>query len=134
MILIDDDQRTLHLTRGDKTDGTLNKVAFYLPYYDDTTKTEKNYMFEVGDKISFVVMKKKGYTKQEILRKEFTLTEATECPEITLSATDTKKFELANKTITYWYEITLNDNMTILGYDEEGASKLIVYPESGESN
>ena len=133
MIRIDDDQRTLYITRGDST-GNLKRLAFYLPYYDDSTKTEKNYMFQVGDKISFVVMKKRGYTKQEILRKEFTLTEATETPEIILTSADTKKFELSNKAITYWYEIVLNNDTTILGFDDEGASKLIAYPESGESN
>lgn len=132
MIQIDDDQRTLHMTRGDSTHSKVGKLAFYLPYYDDATGTELNYEFQAGDKISFVVMKKRGYTKQEILRKEFILEEATQAPEIVLTAEDTKNFELSNRPITYWYEITVNENMTVIGYDDEGASKLIAYPESGE--
>lgn len=134
MIAIED--KTIHITRGDAT-SEFNRLAFYFPYYDKETEKEKNYKFKPTDKISFVVFEKKGYTKSEILRKEYTLadigyTEPTETPEIPLTAEDTKKFPLTNKAQTYWYDIVLNDTTTILGYDNEGAKKLIVYPEAEE--
>lgn len=137
MIAVDEDKTTIHLTRGDKTDGKINKLAFYFPIYNIATKEEEKYKFQLDDKISFIVMKRKGYTKEEVLRKEYTIkdlgyTEPTECPEIPLTAEDTKCFELKNKNVTYWYDLVLNDSTTILGYDDDGAKEIIVYPEGGE--
>lgn len=138
MVAIDEeDNTTIHLTRGDKTNGEFNKLAFYFPIYNFATGKEENYVFQLDDKITVIVMDKKGYTKSEILKKTYTIrelgyTEPTECPEIPLTAEDTKNFPLLNKKKTYWYDIVLNDDTTILGYDEDGAKKIIVYPEGGE--
>lgn len=137
MLKIDEDQRTLYLTRGDKTSEKYNRLVVYCPYEDVETGDEEEYLFQLDDKISFVVFNKKGYTKEEILRKEYTLrdlgyTEPTTHPEIVLDDEDTKKFPLTNKKATYWYDIVLNDSTTIIGYDEDGASKLIVFPEAEE--
>lgn len=136
MIAIED--KTIHITRGDATN-EFNRLTFCFPYYDKEIGTEKNYKFQLTDKISFIVFEKRGYTKCEILRKDFTLadigyTEPTETPEIPLTAEDTKKFPLINKAKTYWYDIVLNDTTTILGYDNEGAKKVIVYPAAEGSN
>lgn len=139
MILIDDDRETIHLTRGDRTD-ELHKLAVQYPVFNFATEKEELYEFQLDDKLSFVVFEKKGYTKEEILRVEKTISEMgyftpTTSPEIQLTSEDTKKFELKNKPKTYWYDICLNGETTILGYDNEtGAKKLIVYPESEEGN
>ena len=136
MIQVQEDLRTIEITRGDSTGANgLNRLAFRLPYYNGTET--KDYEFQPSDKITFVVMQKKGYTKEEILRKEYTLieigyTEPTTVVEIPLSSLDTKSFPLSNKRTTLWYDIVLNDSTTVLGYDDEGASKIIVYPEPGE--
>ena len=81
-----------------------------------------------------MVFEKKGYTKVEVLRKEYTLQdigyiENTTTVEIPLTEEDTKVFPQKNKKSTYWYDIAINDTLTILGLDDEGAKKLIVYPE-----
>ena len=136
MLRPDEDGQTIHLTRGDAS-GEFNKLAFYRPIYNYKTKQEENYKFQLDDKISFVVKEKRGYTKPEILRVEKTLremgyAEPTEYPEIILTEEDTKVFELLDKKKIYWYDIVLNDSDTIIGYDEDGAKKLIVYPEAGE--
>ena len=128
---------TIHITRGDITTGEFNRLAFYLPIYNAATKKEENYEFKPTDKIAFVAFAKKAYTKHEILRKEYTLaelgyTEPTTTPEIPLTEEDTKKFPLTNKKATYWYDIALNDTLTVLGFDHEGSKKIIVYPEGGE--
>lgn len=129
MIAIDEEDRTtIYLTRGDKVDS----LSFFYPVWNEKTGEEENYEFRKGDKISFIVVSKKGYTKDEILRKEVVLKEATETPVIELTSEDTKRFELKNKRVTYWYDIVLNDTTTILGYDEDGAKRLIVFPEGGE--
>lgn len=136
MIAIGEDKLTIYLTRGDVTD-KFHKIAFYYPIYNFATKKEENYKFQVTDKIAFVVKEKKGYTKTEVLRVEKTLAEMgyvepTQYPEIQLTEEDTKAFDLVDKPTTYWYDIVLNDTTTVLGYDNDGAKKLIVYPEAEE--
>lgn len=137
MTIIEEDKTTFCITRGDTTTGEFNNLAFYLPIYNIETEKEELYEFKPTDKITFVAFSKKGYTKTEILRKEYLLselgyTENTTTPEIPLTEEDTKKFPLTNKAATYWYDIVLNDNLTILGFDNEGSKKMIVYPEVGE--
>ena len=137
MIAIDEDRTTIHLTRGDKTSSEFNKLAFCFPIYNEGTGEIENYKFKTTDKIDFIVKEKKGYTKKDVLRKTFTIgslgyTQPVECPELVLTAQDTKVFDLLNKKKTYWYDLVLNDATTMLGMDNEGAKKLIVYPEGGE--
>ena len=136
MIAIGEDRRTIYLTKGDKT-SKFFRLAFYFPIWNFATQQEEKYTFQLTDKIAFVVKEKKGYTKTEVLRIEKTLAEMgevepTQYPELQLTEEDTKVFDSLNKKKTYWYDIVLNDTTTILGYDEEGASKLIVYPEADE--
>jgi hypothetical protein len=137
MIAIDEDNTTILITRGDATQEKFNRLAFQFPIFNIETQQEELYEFQPDDKISFVAMEKKGYDKEEILRKEYTLREIgyivpTTTPEIPLTAEDTKAFPLANKKKTYWYDLALNDETTILGSDHEGAKKIIVFPESEE--
>ena len=139
---IGEDQETIYLNRGDKTRNDFNRVAFYFPIYNFATEKEENYLFQLDDKITFVVLPKKGYTKEEIFKKEYTLrdlgyVEPTELVEIILTEEDTLKFPLLNKKATYYFDIILNDTTTIIGYDEKnGANKLIVMPryEKEENN
>lgn len=131
------EETTIHLTRGDATQDTYNKLAFTFPIYNFGTKQEENYKFQPDDKITFVVVNKKGYTKEEILRKEYTLREIgyiteTEIAELPLTEEDTKIFPLSDKAQTFWYDIILNDTTTILGFDNEGAKRIIIYPEAEE--
>jgi hypothetical protein len=125
MIKIEDN--VIHLTRGDATGTDYNVLAIQFPLSDGSL-----YTFKVGDKIRMTVFDKKGYTRRPILSKEWTVAAATTTPELPLTSTDTKKFEQSNKKITYWYDIVLNDTTTLLGLDDEGAKKMIVYPESEE--
>lgn len=128
---------TLHITRGDETKETYNKLAFQYPIYNATSNQEEKYMFQPDDKITFVVMKKNGYTQEEILKKEYRLRDIgyyweTETAELPLTKEETKLFPLSNKAQTYWYDLILNDTTTMLGFDNEGAKKIIIYPESEE--
>ncbi len=137
MIAIDNDKETIHITRGDTPQSNFNKIAFKFPIYNIATQETEDYEFQLDDKISFVVVEKKGYTKNEIFRKDYTIkdigyTEPTTCPEIVLTEEETKMFPLSNKKQTFWYDLVLNDTTTMLGYDRDGAKKIIVYPEADE--
>lgn len=137
MIAIGDDKETIYITRGDTPQDKYNKIAFKFPIYNVKTESEELYEFQLNDKISFVVFEKKGYTKKEIFRKDYKIknigyTESTTSPEIILTKEETKMFPLSNKKQTFWYDLVLNDTTTMLGYDEDGAKKIIVYPEADE--
>lgn len=137
MIAIDSDNTTLHITRGDATGVKYNRLAFQFPIYNHDTEQEELYEFQPEDKITFVILEKKGYTKEELLKKEFTINELgydvpTTTPELILTSEDTKVFPLLDKGKTYWYDLILNDDTTILGFDDEGAKQFIVYPEANE--
>lgn len=133
MICIDEDNKTLHLTRGDATHEEYNRLAFCFPIKNVVTDEKENYKFKLDDKIGFTVFEKKGYKKVKLLKKEYTLKdlgymEGTEYPELPLTEEETKLFELADKKKTYWYELSLNETTTLFGFDDEGAEKIIVYP------
>jgi len=138
LIKIDEeDGETIYLTRGDTTTGKINRLAFNYEIYNMEVGKNELYEFQLEDKITFVAMQKKGYSKIEILRKEYTLkdlgyTEPSISVEIPLTELDTKKFPLMNKAKTYWYDLVLNDTITMSGFDGSGGKKIIVYPEVGE--
>lgn len=118
-----DDEKTIHITRGDATND-LNKLTIS---YDD-------YEFKTNDKLKLVVVEKKGYTEKIVFEKEQTVLSASSSVDFALTSTETKSFPLENKKKTYWYDIRLNDDTTIIGYDEENAKKLIVYPGGVEND
>ena len=92
----------------------------------------ENYTFQVGDEIMFGVYANKKMSDEALLLKRYIVEEPTEEFEFTLSADDMKFGDLINKPTDYWYEIELNGDQTILGYDEDGAKILRLYPEGSE--
>ena len=137
MITVDKDGTTIRVTRGDATGIYNNKLAFVCPYIDMKTKKKKEMTIKLNDVISFVVYEKKGYTKKEILRKDYTLRQIgyrkeTTTPELPLEELETKQFPLTNKPVTYWYDIVINNKYTVIGYDDKGPKKVVVYPEADE--
>ena len=110
---------TIHITRGDK--GVIELAI-------------DGYTFSIGDTVELRVYDKKALDKLPVLKKEITVTETSLTIDIELTAEDTKIGEMINKAKEYWYEIELNDNQTVVGYDEEGAKKLMLYPEGVETD
>lgn len=92
----------------------------------------ENYEFQVGDKIQFGIYKSRGMNDSALLLKEYTIQEATEEFSFTIPASEMKFGELINKPTDYWYEINLNGEQTILGYDMDGAKIITLYPEGSE--
>lgn len=124
MLRLDEDNVTLHLTRGDR--GTFKAYVI-------DSKTQERYIFPAGCWVSFVVVNKKGYTLEKpLLRKKIYVPSDTIEVEFTLTAKDTKIGNMIDKKQKYWYNIVVNDDITILGSDENGEKQIIIYPEVGE--
>ena len=69
---------------------------------------------------------------EALLLKRYIVEEPAEEFEFTLSAEDMKFGDLINKPTDYWYEIELNGDQTVIGYDDEGAKILRLFPEGSE--
>lgn len=90
------------------------------------------YTFQEGDKITFSVYSKGKMNEKAVLLKEVDATPNATSLTIECTNEDTKIGDLINKPMEYWYELELNNEYTILGYDESGAKQLILYPEGSK--
>lgn len=113
---------TILLTRGDKCTITL-KIS---------SSNENEYIFNPGDVVSFAVYNKKALDTEPLLLKEVIIDTETNVIDISLDSENTKIGEMSNKPIEYWYEIQLNYNQTIIGYDDSGPKVLMLYPEGDD--
>lgn len=96
------------------------------------TLTKQLYEFQTGDKIKFNIYESKGYDKEPLISKEITILTDSYTALIPLNEEDTTFGEIPNKPTTYWYDITLNDDLTVVCYNEEGAMLFIQYPAKGD--
>lgn len=118
MIVIDDN-RYIHMNRGDR--GTIHLSI------DKTDGTK--YKFQPTDTIRFTV-KEKYSDVVPLIRKDITVPEETETIDITLSKSDTTLGGLINRPKKYVYDIALNEDDTVVGYNyDTGIKYFILYPE-----
>lgn len=116
------DGTTIKINRGDILTLTLEVK------YDNG----ETYTFQNGDKVVFSIYNKNELDKNAVVLKEFNVSETSESLTITLSSEETKIGNLINKPIEYWYEVELNNQYTIIGYDEDGAKVLQLFPEGSK--
>lgn len=122
MFVINDDM-TIHATRGDA--GAFNVQA---------TLGDENYVFRNGDVVRFKVFEKKKCDRV-VLQKDVRIDEETDTVLIFVEADEMKFGKVINKPVDYWYEVELNPEghaQTIIGYDDDGAKILKLFPEGGE--
>lgn len=125
MTIIDSDKKTIYTNRGDKLE-----FDFSIPITnDDNSDTESFYKFAPGDKISFAIYKKGKLNKPALLIKNFTVTEECTKYKIEISSDEMKIDKMYNMAVDYWYEITLNNDTTVVGYDSDGAKIIWLWPE-----
>lgn len=93
-----------------------------------------DYTFKVGDTIEFRIYGKGQLDKPPVKTKEITVNEAGPSVDIELSCDDTNIGEPSNKKVIYWYEIELNDEMTVVGFDEKGPKIFELYPKGVEED
>lgn len=119
MLVIDED-KYIHINRGDSC------VIHFSTEQEDGAP----YMFQPNDVVRFSV-KEKYSDAMPVLRKDITVAEETENIDIELSKNDTTIGELINKPKKYVYDIAINEDNTVIGYDEDtGAKYFILYPEA----
>lgn len=128
MFLAEEDL-TLHITRGDAGEIVVRAI-------DETTDGgETPYIFKAGEVLRLKVYEKKNCSKV-VLQKDVAVTKETEIVTIALTEADTKIGDTISKPVDYWYEIELNpftEPQTIVGYDEDGAKILRLYPEGKDT-
>ena len=110
--MIEIEDKTIKLSRGDAA-----TIKLTIP----------NYEFKIGDKIKFRVFEKKDYNNI-LMDKEVVVDKATNEVDICILEKDSTIGETINKPQTYRYEISLNEILTIIVYDENGPAELILYP------
>lgn len=93
-----------------------------------------DYTFSIGDTIELRIYEKNGLNKPPVKTKEIEVTQAGSSIDIELTCEDTDIGNPINKVTDYWYEIELNDKQTIIGYDENGAKILKLYPKGVEED
>lgn len=111
------EEKTLKINRGDK-----GVIGLTIP----------GYQFQTGDIITIGVYEKKGLEKNSKLLKSIEVKTPCDELEINLTKEDTSIGKIENKPITYWYEIELNNETTIVGYDDDGPAEFILYPEGSD--
>lgn len=112
---------TIEINRGDE-----------LSLFLSLTQDSGTYTFVAGDKIVFSLYNKGKMSENAILMKEIEATGGETALTISLTNEEMEIGDLINKPVEYWYEIELNDRYTVVGYDDEGEKKFILYPEGSK--
>lgn len=112
-----DSNNNIFITRGDKANIDI-RIPLNKGFYE----------FQTSDILYFTV--KRTYNDaQPVLRKIVTFSEPTTTATIILSSIDTSLGELSNTPLQYVYDVSINEDQTIIGFDENGAKYLTIYPE-----
>lgn len=123
MFVLNDEDKSIYVTRGDAVAFTVSVEADGVPY-----------QFLAGDVVRFTVYVRKD-ASEVVLQKDFPVAEASETVGIYLSEDDTKIGDVISKPKDFWYEVVLNpfdEPQTIIGYDEDGAKVFKLFPEGND--
>lgn len=119
MFKIDKDGKTLLVTRGDKGSVKVKKKiseGVFEPFYEN-------------DVVSFNLKNNFG-DNEPVLRKKVIVQENTNVVTFNFSKDDTTIGDLISSPVLYQYDIAVNEDMTILGYDDETGPKYFkLFPE-----
>ena len=109
------ENKHIYINRGDKA--TINLV----------NNTD---IFRIGEFILFTICKNGDYTNV-ISQKRVDIDVNSDTVVIELTSEDTTIGEpLKNTSTDYWYEISLNGDTTLVGYDKNGPKIITLWPEA----
>ena len=111
----DKEKKIIEINRGDE--GALKLI-------------NKNNTFKVGDEFKFSIMEKGDYNKV-LFQKRFEVLEESNVFFLNFTSEDMRFYEFINKKKEFVYELEMNGETTLIGYDKEGEKKFILYPEAG---
>ena len=92
--------------------------------------------FKSGDVLRFKATKKKD-CNTVVIQRDYLVDTETDAITFHLTGDDTRIGAVISKPTDYWYEVELNpdtDPQTIIGYDEDGAKVLRLFPEGADVN
>lgn len=118
------DGSTIKVNRGDLLSLTLSI----------TLEGGSKYTFKTNDKIVFSIYEKNKMSNNAVFLKEITPAEQGNSVTINLTSEETQIGDLINKPVEYWYEVELNDQYTVIGYDDDGPKLFMLYPEGSKLN
>ena len=130
MFVINKDDKSIHLTRGD----IAVIVAEAETEDPENSEVKLPYTFAVGDIVRLTVYEKKK-PENVVLQKDVEVSATAETVDIELTKGDTKIGGYISKPTNYHYEIELNPDtapQTIIGHDKDGPKLFVLYPEGGE--
>ena len=91
----------------------------------------KDTNFSIGDVIKFSVVDKQNYNNV-LLQKTVTITESSEYAYIPLTKQDTTFGDIKNKSKEYRYEIEYNNDLTLIGANEDDDNVFVLFAEAGD--
>lgn len=124
MLVVNEDQ-SIYATRGDA-----------LAFDFTATVNGEAYLFRPGEKLRFKVFEKKNCGRV-FLQKDFLIEKETDSVALAFYEEEMKIGPEISKPTDYWYEVELNPGnnpQTVIGYDEDGAKILKLFPEGGSVN
>lgn len=111
------ENKNIYLNRGDR-------ITIHLVNNTDN--------FHAGDYLKFYICEEGNY-ENVIFSKRFDIDKDIDVVDIELTSSETRLGEpLRNGQRTYYYEIELNGNTTLVGYDKMGSKLFVLYPEAIE--
>lgn len=112
-----------------------NNISIHRKNAESFYFTIPEYEFQVGDIVEFLVFKEKGYDSAPIIHKIIEVNEVTSLVEIELTEEDTDIGVYLNEINKFWYEILLNGNKTVIGFEKDiGAKEFNILPSRGGNN
>lgn len=88
----------------------------------------EDYIYKEGDVVGIAIYNANSLNNPPVISKFVNAIAGDTVTNITLTDEEMKLGQPQNYPINYWYEITLNSE-TVLGFDEDGAKILVLYPE-----
>lgn len=123
MLRIDTKTKMIMINRGDR-----GSIEFSIKNEDGS-----DYIFQIGDIITFGVYAKKHMEGKASILKNIEIEEETTSVIIELTPEETKIGDIKNIAVDYWYEIQINHQDTIIGYDKDKEKIFRVYPEGSDT-
>ena len=91
----------------------------------------KNGTFKKRDRLTFSIVKKGNYD-DVVFQKLFIVTEECDAFYLTFTNEEMRFSDVISVRTTYYYEIDMNDDTTIIGHDKDGDKLFILYPEAAK--